>query len=120
MGETFNSNITGIHNIFNLSAAIIYTVREGKYPLSSIKKVVKNLTMVKRRQEVRGTWNGALLIDDFAHHPTAIAGTIDTIATNHPQKSIVVVLEPRSATARSSLFSGRILPASLGPSKKSF
>jgi UDP-N-acetylmuramate: L-alanyl-gamma-D-glutamyl-meso-diaminopimelate ligase len=59
---------------------------------------------VKRRQEIRGTYKGAIVIDDFAHHPRSVACTIETIKTQYPNKELLVVLEPNSATARSNIF----------------
>jgi UDP-N-acetylmuramate: L-alanyl-gamma-D-glutamyl-meso-diaminopimelate ligase len=59
---------------------------------------------VKRRQEVRGKYQGAIVIDDFAHHPRAISLTIDAIQKTFPGKKLVSVFEPVSATARSDFF----------------
>jgi UDP-N-acetylmuramate: L-alanyl-gamma-D-glutamyl-meso-diaminopimelate ligase len=63
-----------------------------------------DLKMVKRRQEVRGTFGGAIVIDDFAHHPRAVELTLDGIITKYPNHKVHVVMEPNSATARSSIF----------------
>jgi UDP-N-acetylmuramate: L-alanyl-gamma-D-glutamyl-meso-diaminopimelate ligase len=56
--------------------------------------------MVKRRQEVRGSYKGALIVDDFAHHPRAVELTLDGIITQYPKRKVHVVMEPNSATAR--------------------
>lgn len=99
----FETNIVGKHNILNISACLILL---GKYDFSSaqLQEAVNDLSMVKRRQELRGKYKEALVIDDFAHHPKAIELTIDAIKTKYPGKKIVTVFEPVSATARSNIF----------------
>lgn len=100
---TFETNLIGSHNILNLSAVIIYALTEG-FKKEQIAEAIKDLKMVKRRQEVRGSYKGALLIDDFAHHPRAVELTLDGIITKYPGKKVHVVMEPNSATARSAIF----------------
>jgi UDP-N-acetylmuramate: L-alanyl-gamma-D-glutamyl-meso-diaminopimelate ligase len=55
---------------------------------------------VKRRQEIRGVENGVLVIDDFAHHPTAVRETIVAILQRYPDRRLWAVFEPRSNTSR--------------------
>jgi UDP-N-acetylmuramate: L-alanyl-gamma-D-glutamyl-meso-diaminopimelate ligase len=55
---------------------------------------------VKRRLEVRARVNGITIIDDFAHHPTAIAGTLTALRSNYPGARLWAILEPRSNTMR--------------------
>jgi UDP-N-acetylmuramate: L-alanyl-gamma-D-glutamyl-meso-diaminopimelate ligase len=55
---------------------------------------------VKRRQEPRGEFGGVLVIDDFAHHPTAVRETIDGIRRRYPDRRLWAVFEPRSNTSR--------------------
>ena len=55
---------------------------------------------VKRRLEKRGTFAGVTIYDDFAHHPTAIASTLEALRTRHVDKRIIAVVEPRSNTMR--------------------
>jgi UDP-N-acetylmuramate: L-alanyl-gamma-D-glutamyl-meso-diaminopimelate ligase len=55
---------------------------------------------VKRRQEARGEPNGVLVIDDFAHHPTAVRETIHAIRLRYPERRLWAVFEPRSNTSR--------------------
>lgn len=99
----FETNLIGRHNILNLSAVLIYALSEG-FSYSELAQHVKDLHMVKRRQEVRGTYHGAIVIDDFAHHPRAVELTLDGIITKYPNKKVHVVMEPNSATARSAIF----------------
>ena len=101
--HVFETNLIGRHNVLNLSAVIIYALTEG-FIKSDIDMAIKDLEMVKRRQEVRGVYKGTLVIDDFAHHPRAVELTLDGIITKYPGKNIHVVMEPNSATARSAIF----------------
>lgn len=99
----FETDLIGKHNILNLTSVILYALSEN-FTYEQIKNAVKVLKMVKRRQEVRGSYKGSLIIDDFAHHPRAVELTLDAIITKYPNKKVHVVMEPNSATARSSIF----------------
>ncbi len=99
----FKTNIVGTHNILNISSCI-KILHELGFNAVELKKSVESLGMVKRRQEERGHYTEALVIDDFAHHPKAISLTVDAIKTRYPNKEIITVFEPISATARSSIF----------------
>lgn len=117
MNEThiFKTNVIGLHNIYNLSAIIEVALSFGFSPLS-IQNSLSNLQMVKRRQEFKGKFQGAICIDDFAHHPTAVIETIKAIKVKYPNKKINVFLEPGSATARSDIFQKEFLSSLLGAS----
>ncbi len=99
----FQTNIIGHHNILNITACIILLFKNG-FDVSSLQHSVQSLGMVKRRQEERGLYKGRLVIDDFAHHPKAIDLTIDAIRVKYPNKKIMTIFEPISATARSAIF----------------
>lgn len=99
----FKTNLLGLQNILNLTSVVMFAHQEN-YSLSDIQKAILNLQMVKRRQEIRGSYKGAIVIDDFAHHPRAVSLTIESIKMRYPKKDVVVVFEPISATARSSIF----------------
>lgn len=101
--ESFQTNVIGHHNILNLSTCILYADSEG-FEIHKIKSAVKELNLVKRRQELRGYYQSIPVIDDFAHHPRSVACTIEAIKTTWPEKEIVVAFEPNSATARSDIF----------------
>ncbi len=101
--EEFKTNLVGRHNIYNLSSVILFASKE-KFELNLIRKSVLELSLVKRRQEEKGSYKGAIIIDDFAHHPRAILATLESIKIKYPGKKIVVLFEPTSATARSDLF----------------
>lgn len=100
---TFKTNIIGNHNILNISSCLLLLSTKGYSPEQLIVAVAK-LGLVKRRQEYRGTYNGAIVIDDFAHHPRAIDLTIKAIRESYPGKKIITIFEPISATARSQIF----------------
>lgn len=99
----FKTNIVGKHNIENLTSIILYALTQN-FTQSEIQKGIENLKMVKRRQEVRGTYKGATVIDDFAHHPKAVDVTLETLKVQYPDKKMIVVFGASSATARSDLF----------------
>lgn len=101
--HTFKTNLVGKHNILNLSSIILIALKYG-FSCEKIDAAIKNLQMVKRRQEEKGKINGAMVIDDFAHHPTAVVETVKAIKTKYPSKKINAFLEPGSATARSDIF----------------
>lgn len=99
----FETNIIGEHNILNISSCL-KVLHELGFNTVELQESVKNFGMVKRRQEERGYYNEALVIDDFAHHPKAITLTTQAIQAKYPGKKIVTVFEPISATARSNVF----------------
>lgn len=99
----FTTNMIGLHNILNITACILFLAKE-KFSIEDIRKAVKNLSLVKRRQEYRGLYKNSIVIDDFAHHPRAITLTIDAIKTKYTNKKIITIFEPVSATARSNIF----------------
>jgi len=106
----YDTNLIGKHNVLNLSSVIIYALSEG-FSNHSISAAIKDLQMVKRRQEVRGSYKGALVIDDFAHHPRAVDLTLDGIITKYPKRKVHVIMEPNSATARSAIFQNEFTEA---------
>lgn len=100
---SFKTDVIGEHNILNLTSCILYAMSEG-FSYEEVSNAVLELSMVKRRQEVRGQVENAIVIDDFAHHPRSVKFTIETIKTKYPQRDVLVLMEPNSATARSNLF----------------
>ena len=96
-------SLDGAHNRFNALAAIAAARHVGVPPAEAI-AALRHFQNVKRRMEVRGTVGGITVYDDFAHHPTAIATTIDglrqRIASQSQPGRILAVLEPRSNTMK--------------------
>jgi UDP-N-acetylmuramate: L-alanyl-gamma-D-glutamyl-meso-diaminopimelate ligase len=66
---------------------------------------------VRRRQEVVGDAGGVVVIDDFAHHPTAIAGTLAALRLRYPGRRLRAVFEPRSNTSRRRVFQAEFVSA---------
>src|SRR3954471_3390318 len=96
---TVRWGMSGAHNAENALAAI-GAARHAGVPVSQAIAALAEFRGVKRRMELRGEVNGIAVYDDFAHHPTAIATTIDGLRRKVGGKRIVAVLEPRSATMR--------------------
>jgi UDP-N-acetylmuramate: L-alanyl-gamma-D-glutamyl-meso-diaminopimelate ligase len=76
-----------------------------------VQKALQTFLGVKRRQEVRGVVNSITVVDDFAHHPTAVRLTIEAIRHQYKGARVWAVFEPRSFTARSSRFQDAFGPA---------
>lgn len=85
----FETNISGRHNIFNIASVILFALEE-KFPYEKLKKSLFDLEFAKRRQELRGKYKGAIIIDDFAHHPRAIEVTVDAIKNSFREREIIV------------------------------
>jgi UDP-N-acetylmuramate: L-alanyl-gamma-D-glutamyl-meso-diaminopimelate ligase len=69
---------------------------------------LKTFKSVKRRLEVRAEVNGITIIDDFAHHPTAIAGTLTALRSRYPKGRVWAILEPRSNTLRRNILQAQL------------
>ena len=96
---TVSWSLTGEHNRWNAIAAIAAARHAGVKPAEAI-AALSGFENVKRRMETRGTANGVTVIDDFAHHPTAIATTVAGLRSKLGQSRILAVLEPRSNTMK--------------------
>lgn len=99
----FTLPMPGEHNIRNASMAVAATAHAG---LSADEQAAAMPFFLppKRRLEEIGTWNGCTVIDDFAHHPTAIAATMKALRQRYPNGAIHVVFEPRSNTTTRNFF----------------
>lgn len=95
--------LPGLHNVLNGIA--VWLVCKGLgISDSKIADGMAKFRGVKRRQEERGEVNGVLVIDDFAHHPTAVRETLKALKTKYAGRRMVSVFEPRSATSRRKVF----------------
>jgi UDP-N-acetylmuramate: L-alanyl-gamma-D-glutamyl-meso-diaminopimelate ligase len=103
---------TGRHNRLNALAAIAAARRAGVAPRDAL-DALRSFRGVRRRMELRGQVDGVAVYDDFAHHPTAIATTIDGLRRREPAGRILAVLEPRSNTMKLGTMKAA-LPSSLG------
>ena len=105
--------LLGAHNAENALAAI-GAARHAGVPVSQSIAALAGFKGVKRRMELRGEVRGIAVYDDFAHHPTAIAYTIDGLRRKVGDKRIVAVLEPRSATMRMGVHRETLAPSLAG------
>jgi UDP-N-acetylmuramate: L-alanyl-gamma-D-glutamyl-meso-diaminopimelate ligase len=95
----FTMNLAGEHNVLNATAAAALAAGQGLQK-ESIVAALASFKSVKRRLEVRDQIDGITLIEDFAHHPTAIRETLRALRAVYPQSRLWAVLEPRSNTLR--------------------
>src|ERR1700676_2735903 len=95
----FEYAVAGEYNVWNATAAAAMAAGCG-ISREEISAALKTFKSVKRRLEVRANVNGITIIDDFAHHPTAIAGTLTALRSNYPGARLWAILEPRSNTLR--------------------
>jgi UDP-N-acetylmuramate: L-alanyl-gamma-D-glutamyl-meso-diaminopimelate ligase len=107
----FKLSATGHHNVLNAMAALIVAHGRG-IPLSVLHQALKTFRSVCRRMDVKGEVDRILVVDDFAHHPTAIRATIQAARLRWPERPIWAVLEPRSNSMRRKTFQDT-LPESL-------
>jgi UDP-N-acetylmuramate: L-alanyl-gamma-D-glutamyl-meso-diaminopimelate ligase len=93
----------GEHNALNATAAAALAAGQGIEP-ASIAEALASFQSVKRRLEVRAVTAGVTIVDDFAHHPTAIRETLKALRAAYPGQRLWAVLEPRSNTLRRNVF----------------
>ncbi len=93
----------GEHNALNATAAAALAAGQG-IPAAAIAEALASFGSVKRRLEVRAVVDGVTVIDDFAHHPTAIRETLRALRAAYPGSRLWAVLEPRSNTLRRNIF----------------
>ncbi|MFZ0296893.1 MAG: UDP-N-acetylmuramate:L-alanyl-gamma-D-glutamyl-meso-diaminopimelate ligase [Candidatus Sulfotelmatobacter sp.] len=106
----FEFPLAGEYNVWNATAAAALASAYG-ISKEEIAAAVKTFKSVKRRLEVKAQVNGITIIDDFAHHPTAIAGTLKALRARYAGSRLWAILEPRSNTLRR-----RVLQADLARS----
>ncbi len=98
----------GQHNALNATAAAALAAGQG-IPAEAIVEALATFQSVKRRLEVRAVINGITIIDDFAHHPTAIRETLRALRESYPGQRLWAVLEPRSNTLRRNVFEAEVI-----------
>jgi len=108
----FEFSLAGEYNVLNATAAAAMAASYG-IGADEIAEGLYSFRSVKRRLEVKAEVHGVTIIDDFAHHPTAIAGTLKAVRTRYPGCRLWAILEPRSNTLRRKVFQGE-LAESLG------
>jgi UDP-N-acetylmuramate: L-alanyl-gamma-D-glutamyl-meso-diaminopimelate ligase len=100
-------SLTGDHNVANALAAIAAARHAGVPPRQAV-EALRGFRNVKRRMELVGDARGVRVYDDFAHHPTAIATTLEGLRRHVGERRILAVLEPRSNTMRMGVHSGTL------------
>ncbi|MEE4165344.1 MAG: UDP-N-acetylmuramate:L-alanyl-gamma-D-glutamyl-meso-diaminopimelate ligase, partial [Desulfocapsaceae bacterium] len=94
---------TGIHNCMNATAVIAILHHLGFSRVDSA-AALHDFNGVKRRQEIKGVVDDITVIDDFAHHPTAVRETLKALRQAYPHNRLIAVFEPRTNTSRRSFF----------------
>ncbi len=105
--------MTGRHNAENASRAAVVALAAGISP-QAVAAALRSFPGVVRRLQVIGQANGVTVVDDFAHHPTALAATIAAARQRWPGRRLVIAFEPRSLTAGRRLFQAAYARALLG------
>jgi UDP-N-acetylmuramate: L-alanyl-gamma-D-glutamyl-meso-diaminopimelate ligase len=100
--------MAGEHNALNATAAAALASGQG-VSKDAIQSAFKSFKSVKRRLEVRAQIAGITVIEDFAHHPTAIRETLRALRSVYPQSRLWAVLEPRSNTLRRKVLEGDLV-----------
>jgi len=99
----FETSLIGEFNVRNCLAVII-AADAWEIPKEQIQEALRTFKSVKRRVEIRGVEKGVTIIDDFAHHPTAVAETLKALRTKYHDKRLIAVFEPRSWSSRLAVF----------------
>jgi UDP-N-acetylmuramate: L-alanyl-gamma-D-glutamyl-meso-diaminopimelate ligase len=99
----FTTSMIGEHNLRNLLAGIAAGHRLG-LDRAAISRALKTFRGVRRRQEIRGVKKDITVIDDFAHHPTAVRETVRAVKTFYGDRRLIAVFEPRTNSSRRNVF----------------
>ena len=101
--ETFEIPLVGEFNVHNAAMAAM-AARFYDVPKAKIDSAFKTFSGIARRQELRGEARGVKVIDDFGHHPTAIANTLEALRHRYRRNRLWAIFEPRSNTTRRAVF----------------
>lgn len=100
---SIQTNVMGRHNILNMVACAVAAKKaniEDKY----VQRALQTFSGIKRRQEICGIENNIIVMDDFAHHPTAVKETIKAVKSFYKNKRLIAVFEPRTNTSMRNIF----------------
>jgi UDP-N-acetylmuramate: L-alanyl-gamma-D-glutamyl-meso-diaminopimelate ligase len=103
LGVRFDMPLWGEHNLSNAIGVLAMLAESGQDP-SKLKEGLAKFKGVRRRQECVYDDKGICIIDDFAHHPTAVRRTIESMRERFPSRRIIAIFEPRSNTSRRNFF----------------
>jgi UDP-N-acetylmuramate: L-alanyl-gamma-D-glutamyl-meso-diaminopimelate ligase len=106
-----DSPLMGRHNIKNLLGVIALAESLGFTPNEALLSRIQEFEGVARRQEVVGVVRDIMIIDDFAHHPTAIGETLFALRARYPKRRLWAVFEPTSASSRRNVFQQEFVTA---------
>lgn len=112
-GERYTIPMTGEFNVRNAAMAVA-AASFAKIPPEDIRAGLLAFAGIARRQELKGEKSGIKVIDDFAHHPTAIGLAIKSIRQKYPDSRLWVLFEPRSNTTRRAIFQKELAEALAG------
>ena len=104
----FQSRLAGEYNVLNATAAAAMAANYG-IPVEVIANALRSFRSVKRRLEVKAEIRGVTIIDDFAHHPTAIAEALKALRIRYHGRRLWAILEPRSNTLRRKVFEAELV-----------
>jgi UDP-N-acetylmuramate: L-alanyl-gamma-D-glutamyl-meso-diaminopimelate ligase len=105
-GKPFGVFDTGLPGGYNLANALSVIASAAAVGLTNeqISRGLRRFAGVRRRQEVRGVAQGVTVVDDFAHHPTAVRETLRALRRRYGGGRLIAIFEPRSATSRRAVF----------------
>lgn len=106
-GISYSTRMTGEFNVRNAAMAVAAATFAG-LTVDEIRAGLESFDGVARRQELRGEVNGIKVIDDFAHHPTAIRLAVQSLRQRHPNSRLWILFEPRSNTTRRAVFQNEL------------
>jgi UDP-N-acetylmuramate: L-alanyl-gamma-D-glutamyl-meso-diaminopimelate ligase len=109
-GVAYSVPMTGEFNVRNAAMAVAASTFAG-LSVEEIRAGLESFQGVARRQELKGEVNGIKVIDDFAHHPTAIRLAVQSLRQRHPDSRLWILFEPRSNTTRRAVFQSELAEA---------
>jgi UDP-N-acetylmuramate: L-alanyl-gamma-D-glutamyl-meso-diaminopimelate ligase len=109
----FHLDMVGEFNVRN-ALGVIAAAKHFGLKNHQIQSAFSTFKGIKRRMEVRGIAGGVIVIDDFGHHPTAIAQTLGALRVRYPTQKLWAVFEPRSNTTRRNVFQHELVQAFAG------
>jgi N-acetylglutamate synthase-like GNAT family acetyltransferase len=108
--EHFEALLVGRHNVANCVAAIAVARSRG-VAIADLQRGLASFAGVRRRRELRWVAGGVTVLDDYAHHPTAVRETLKALRKRFPTRRLIAVYEPRSATSRRKTFQAEFAEA---------
>lgn len=102
--------LVGLHNVMNALACIALALESG-IERWAIEDALARFESVRKRMEIKGEVDGVTVVEDFAHHPTAIRATIEGARSRWPGKRLWAAFEPRSNTMRRKIFADALVDA---------